>query len=284
MAQILNGVEVVEALHEQIVSEVELLKSRGVQPTLAIVRLGERLDDISYERGACKRAQGLGVAIRSSVLPEDATTNDLVQTIESLNSDSSVHGVLMFHPFPRQIDEERVRDTLMPAKDVDGSTHLSLAGVFTDSSIGYAPCTAQACMEILKHYAIELKGKKVVVIGRSLVVGKPVAMMLLAEHATVTIAHSQTRDLPNLVKEADLVVACVGRAQMIDSRYLSPDQVVIDVGINFTDDGSPVGDVAFEEAREVVGALSPVPGGVGSVTTSVLMKHVVQAATFLSSE
>ena len=278
MAQILTGAEVVETLNEQIVAEIELLKGRGVQPTLAIIRVGERGDDIAYERGAGRLAERLGVAVRSIVLPEETTTSLLAQTVESLNGDRNIHGVLMFRPLPAHIDEGLVRNALVPQKDIDGITDLSLAGVFTDHPTGFAPCTAQACMEILAHFAIELKGKKAVVIGRSLVVGKPVAMMLLAEHATVTIAHSRTLDLQDIVREADLVIACVGQAHLIDGSFLSPGQVVIDVGINVAEEGYLVGDVVFEEAAAVVGAVSPVPGGVGTVTTSVLMKHVVSAA------
>ena len=284
MAQILRGAEVVEALNKKLVSEVERLKGQGVQPALAIVRVGERSDDVSYERGASKLAKELGVAVRSIALPLDVTTSLLVETVEALNNDSCIHGVLMFRPLPKSIDEDLVCNTLVPSKDIDGITALSLAGLFADLPTGYAPCTAQACMEILKHYAIEPKGKKAVVVGRSLVAGKPVAMMLLAEHATVTIAHSQTSDLPGLVKGSDIVIACVGRAHILDSNYLSPGQVIVDVGINLAEDGSLVGDVAFEEALDVVEAITPVPGGVGMVTTSVLIKHVVQAAAFLTSE
>lgn len=279
MAHILKGAEVVEALNAGIESEVKHLKTKGVDPTLAIVRVGERGDDISYERGATKRAEKLGVAVKSLVLAEDSTTAELVQTIEALNADHSVHGVLMFRPLPQHIDEDVVRNTLAPAKDIDGITDLSLAGVFSDTATGFAPCTAQACMEILKHFGVELKGKKAVVVGRSLVVGKPVSLLLLAQHATVTIAHSRTANLPGTVKAADIVIACVGRAQMVDASYLSPGQIVIDVGINVTEEGTLVGDVNTGEAEPIVEAITPVPGGVGTVTTSVLVKNVVQAAS-----
>ncbi|MDR2035998.1 MAG: bifunctional 5,10-methylenetetrahydrofolate dehydrogenase/5,10-methenyltetrahydrofolate cyclohydrolase [Coriobacteriales bacterium] len=281
MAQILKGAEVVKALNEQIVADSKALKERGVEPTLAVVRVGQRGDDISYENGAIKRAQELGVAVRSVVLPDNSTTALLVETLEDLNANPGVHGVLMFRPLPKHIDEDLVRNTLVPQKDIDGITDLSLAGVFANTATGFAPCTAQACMEILRHYGFELRGRKAVVVGRSLVIGKPVAMLLLAEHATVTLAHSQTVDLPEVVSEADLVIACVGRAQMINADYLAPGQVVIDVGINVSEDGALVGDVATQEAEAIVEAVTPVPGGVGTVTTSVLFKHVVQAATRL---
>ena len=284
MAEILRGAEVVEALSRRIASEVELLVRQGVVPALALVRVGERGDDLSYERAVTQYAEGLGVAVRSIVLPEDTTTGLLINTLESLNADADVHGVLLFRPLPGHIDEDLVRNTLLPTKDIDGMTDLSLAGVFTGMPTGFPPCTAQACREILQHFAVELKGKKAVVIGRSLVVGKPVALLLLAEHATVTIAHSRTEDLPGIVKEADIVVACAGQARMIDAGYLRPGQVVIDVGINVTDAGELVGDVDFEEAATVVEALTPVPGGVGIVTTGVLVKHVVMAASKTTSQ
>ena len=279
MTKILKGSEVVEDLNERISAQVEKLKSQNVQPALVIVRVGERGDDISYERGATKRAEKLGVEVQSIVLPESIETAELQEVISKLNQNDEVHGVLMFRPLPKHIDEDLIRNTLAPQKDIDGITDLSLAGVFSDTDTGFAPCTAQACMEILKHFNYDLKGKRAVVVGRSLVIGKPVAMLLLAEHATVTIAHSRTNDLPGTVKEADIVIACVGRAQMVDARYLSPGQVVIDVGINVMDDGALVGDVNAEEAEGIVEAITPVPGGVGTVTTSVLIQNVVQAAS-----
>ncbi len=278
-ARVLKGSEVVDAMNAQIASEVERLNHEGVVPTLAILRVGEHGDDVSYERGATKRAEKLGIAVRNVVLPENVTQADLIAAIEQLNGDGAVDGVLMFRPLPAHIDENAVRNVLDRKKDVDGITDLSLAGVFSDNDTGYAPCTAQACMEILDHFGFELKGKNVVVVGRSLVVGKPVAMMLLRRHATVTIAHSRTQELPRIVAAADVIVACVGRARMIDASYLSEGQVIIDVGINVTEEGSLTGDVDFEAAETLAEAITPVPGGVGTVTTSTLMKHVVQAAS-----
>lgn len=276
-AQILEGPKVAAAINEQISIKAEGLKSKGVNPCLGILRVGERPDDVSYEKGATKRAEGVGIEVKKILLPEDVTTEELIATVKDINADASIHGLLMFRPLPKHIDEELVCNTIAPEKDIDACTEASLAGVFTGSDVGYAPCTAQACIEILDHYGIDVSGKRAVVIGRSLVIGKPVAMMLLAKHATVTIAHSRTKELPELVKEGDIVIACVGRAQMVDGAYFSSGQTVIDVGINFLD-GKLVGDVAFDEAIETVEAITPVPGGVGSVTTSVLCKHVIQAA------
>jgi methylenetetrahydrofolate dehydrogenase (NADP+)/methenyltetrahydrofolate cyclohydrolase len=278
MATILKGADVVEALNESIANDVEQLKAKGITPTLAIVRVGERGDDISYERGATKRAEKVGVSVEQRLLAADVSQEELIATIESLNQDTGIHGVLIFRPLPKHVDEDLVRNTLSPNKDIDGITDASLASVFAGIKTGFAPCTPSACMEILAHFGIDAKGKQAVVVGRSLVVGKPAAMMLLDRHATVTIAHSRTQDLPSVVRSADIVIACVGRAQMLNASYFSAGQIVIDVGINVTEEGALVGDVDFDSAQHVASALTPVPGGVGTVTTSVLVKHVVEAA------
>jgi methylenetetrahydrofolate dehydrogenase (NADP+)/methenyltetrahydrofolate cyclohydrolase len=278
VATILKGSEVAEAINARIIKESEALKAEGINPTLAILRVGERGDDISYEKGVTKRAEKVGVAIKNVVLPADVSQDDLIKAIENLNADKLVHGVLMFRPLPNHLDEDVVRNKLDPAKDIDGITDASTVGVFTGVNSGFAPCTPSACMEILEHFGFELKGKNAVVVGRSLVVGKPAAMMLLERQATVTIAHSKTTDLPAVVRNADIVIACVGRAKMVDANYLRPGQVVIDVGINVTDDGALAGDVDFEAAEGIVEAITPVPGGVGTVTASVNLGHVVEAA------
>ena len=278
MAMVFKGSEVTEALNERIALDTQALQAKGIDPTLAILRVGERGDDISYEKGATKRAEKVGVSIKNVILPADVSEEALINEVLLLNADESVHGVLMFRPLPEHINEDKVRNLLAPAKDVDGITDLSLAGIFAGINTGFAPCTPSACMEILDYYEVDCKGKKAVVVGRSLVVGKPAAMMLLDRNATVTMAHSRTVDLPAVVRQADIVIACVGRAKMIDASYLSDGQIVIDVGINVLEDGSLSGDVDYEAAEAIVEAITPVPGGVGTVTTSVLMKHVVEAA------
>lgn len=280
-ATILEGPAVAEAISKDVMQRVEALEERGVAPQLAIMRVGERPDDLSYERGACKRAELVGVAVRKLVFDEDATTDELVAAVESVNGDDAVHGLLILRPLPAHIDEERVCNALATYKDVDACNERSLGAIFTGSGLGFAPCTAQACIEILDHYGIEIAGKRAAVIGRSLVIGKPVAMLLLERNATVTIAHSRTADLEELAREADIVVACVGHAAMVGADHVAPGQTLIDVGINVADDGSLVGDIAFDEVVDVVDAVTPVPRGVGSVTTGVLCKHVVQAAEMM---
>lgn len=278
MAKQLLGKEVTAALNERIKGDVEKLKAKGVIPMLGIVRVGERPDDLSYERGAVKRCETLGVSYEKFLLPENVSQDELMETIRTVNKREDIHGVLIFRPLPGHLDEKEVIRALDPEKDVDGITDGSMVGVFTSTAQGFPPCTPQACMEILDHYGIDCTGKKAVVIGRSLVVGKPAAMMLLKKNATVTICHTRTKDMPSVVKEADIVIVAAGRAGVVDDTYLSPGQIVIDVGINVNEEDKLCGDVDYEKAEPVVEAITPVPGGVGSVTTSVLIGHVVEAA------
>ena len=278
MATILSGSAVAAALSESLIARTNALKEKGVTPTLAIVRVGAREDDLSYERGAMKRCEKIGVAVKNFVLDAQATQEELLAVIDQVNQDDTIHGCLLFRPLPKHIDDETVRAALSPAKDMDGITDGSLAGVFAGTKQGFPPCTAQACMEILAHYGYELKGKRVTVVGRSLVIGKPVAMMLLQKHATVTICHTRTVDMPAECRKAEVLVVAAGKAGVVDDSFVSPGQVVIDVGINVNEEGKLCGDVAYDKVEPVVEAITPVPGGVGSVTTSVLAGHVVEAA------
>lgn len=278
MAQLLTGKEVVASMKDDLLARVEALISRGVVPTLAIVRMGERPDDLSYERTAIKRAEGLGIAVRLFALAADATEAELEAVVKRVNADDSIHGCLMFRPLPAHIDEMRICDMLAPEKDIDGISKASLAGVFTDEPHGFPPATAQACLEILDYYGIPVEGKHVVVVGRSLVIGKPVAMMLLGRNASVTVCHSKTEDLVFLTRLADIVICATGRARAYGAVYFSPGQTVLDVGINFDADGNLCGDVDFDAVEPFVGAITPVPGGLGSVTTSATLSHVVRAA------
>lgn len=279
MAELLKGAPVAAALAEKTAAAVETLKTRSILPTLAILRVGAREDDLSYERGATKRCAAAGIQVRSVVLPEDVSQDDFMQTLDALNKDSSVHGILMFRPLPSHLDDEAARRALAPEKDVDGVTDGSLAGVFTGSGEGFSPCTAQAVAEILKHYGIDPRGKHAVIAGRSLVVGRPAAMLLMEQGATVTICHSKTPDVAAVTRQADILVAAIGKMRSLGSDYFSPGQTVIDVGIHFNEDtGKLCGDVRQEDAESVVSALTPVPGGVGAVTTAVLVSHVAEAA------
>ena len=278
MAEHWKGAPVAQALTERLAARADQLKVQGIVPTLAIVRVGERPEDLSYERGALKRCEKVGIRVRQFTLPKESSHEDLLAVIRQINGDREIHGCLLFRPLPPQMDEEAICAALDPAKDVDGITAGSLASVFAGSGAGYPPCTAQACMEILNYYGCDLTGKRAVVVGRSLVVGKPLAMLLLGQNATVTLCHTRTADLAAECRRAEVLIAAAGRANMIGRDHLSPGQLVLDVGINVDEEGNLVGDVDFAAADAIVGAVTPVPVGVGAVTTSVLAAHVLQAA------
>lgn len=278
MAEILKGAPVAAALSEELIARAEKLKQAGTVPTLAILRLGERPDDISYETGAMKRCDKIGIAVKHFLLPEDCTKERLLDTIREINADGSIHGCLMFRPLPDKDMEAAACALLAPEKDVDCMTSGSLASVFTGKGAGYPPCTAQACIELLDHYGVSLTGRRVAVIGRSLVIGKPVAMMLQQRNATVTMCHTRTVDMPGVCREAEIIIAAAGKAGVVDRTFAAPGQVLVDVGINVDENGKLCGDVKFDELEPVAAAITPVPGGVGAVTTAVLAKHVIEAA------
>ncbi len=279
MAVLLTGKEVSNAVKERVAEGVKMLTQSGITPTLAILRVGERPDDLSYERSAIKVAATLGIEVRSIVLPASATQEQIEVAIDGINDDASIHGCLMFRPLPKGIDETALCNRLDTRKDMDGIGLSSLAGIFAGTGQGYAPCTAQACIEICDYYNVPVQGKSVVVIGRSLVIGKPVSMLFLQRNATVTICHSRSENLTEITREADVVVCATGRAKAYDARYFSAGQTVIDVGINVDDQGNLCGDVDFDSVEPLVATITPVPRGVGSVTTALLMEHVVKAAS-----
>ena len=287
MAKRLLGKEVNEALVAALQKRTAALQEKGIVPTLGIIRLGENPSDLSYEKGATKRAEEVGVAVKNYILPETATKEEVLAVIDQVNADDSVHGVLMFRPLPKHLkaDQDEICNRLAPKKDVDSMTHMSNAGVFEGQDLGYAPCTPSACMEILDYYGIDCKGKNAVVIGRSLVVGKPAAMMLMQKNATVTMCHTKTVNTAEICRGADIIISAAGVLNSLTADYVRPGQVVIDVSMNWNPEkitskgkGGMSGDAIFDEVEPIVEAITPVPGGVGAVTTSVLMKHVVEAA------
>ena len=275
--QELRGMPVVKQIAADAALQVEELKKKGIEPKLAVVRVGEREDDLSYERGLLKRFDAVGALVESVVFPVDVTQEELEAGIKKLNEDDKVHGILVFRPLPKHLDEEVIKEMVTEMKDVDCMGSANTAHVFAQDGKGHAPCTPQAVIEMLDFYGYDLIGKKAVVVGRSMVVGKPLAQMLLKKNATVTICHTKTADLRAEVKAADFVFACAGVAKMLDASYISEGQVVIDVGINVMD-GKLCGDVDYESVSEIAAAATPVPGGVGTVTTSVLLKHVLVSA------
>ncbi len=278
MAEILKGAPVAAAITAELTGRREKLNSMGIEPCLAILRVGAGADDIAYERAAIRRCEKIGIRTVTAVLPEDAGQAELIAQIRRINGDESVHGCLMLRPLPGHLDEEAACEAILPEKDVDSMTAASLKTIFTGRGTGYAPCTAQSCIEMLDYYGIDPDGKRAAVIGRSLVVGKPVSVMLQARNATVTMCHSHTKDLAAICRESEIVITAAGRAGMVDESYINPDQVLLDVGFNALPDGGICGDVAFDAVAPLVKAVSPVPAGVGSVTTAVLCKHVIEAA------
>ncbi len=278
-AKILYGSEVVAKIDEQTKRDISFLNKNDITPCLAILRIGMRPDDISYEKTAIKRCEKLGIAVKKVLLCEDVSHDQVMQNIIELNNDKNVHGILMFRPMPKHINEEACCKAIDPLKDIDAANPTSSASAYLADQSFFAPCTAQACMEILNYYGIDPAGKKAVVIGRSLVVGKPVAMLLLSANATVTICHTKTKDIESVVRDADIVVAASGNMESIGNSYLRKDQIVIDVGISWNDEKQKLcGDVIFDEAESICKALTPVPGGVGTVTTSVMLGNVVKSA------
>ena len=284
MSILMKGADVAKTMKEDLTGEVRRLKDRGILPSLTIVRVGARPDDLAYERGARKRMEMIGIECKVVELPETITQAEFEKTFFKINEDPKVHGILLFRPLPGHLDEGPVVSRINPLKDVDCMCPVNIAKVFSGDETGHAPCTPEAVMEMLDYYKIDPKGKKVTVIGRSMVVGKPLSMMLLKRHATVTICHTRTKDLTATCREAEILVAAAGKARMVTADMVGDGAVVVDVGINVDDKGNLCGDVDFEAAEPATSYISPVPRGVGSVTSSVLAKHVLKAAEYLSLE
>ena len=276
MAEILRGKVAADKIKERMVERIEKLNEKGLEPRLAIIRLGEDPSDLSYERGIIKNSEKLG--IKTVIKEEDVSikTEELVKIIEELNNDDDISGILVFRPLPKGIDEEVISNTVSPEKDVDCMNPLNLAKIFEGDMSGFAPGTPKAAIEILLNYDIDLEGKNIAVINRSLVVGKPLAMMILKKNATVTICHSRTKDLDKITKKADIVMTALGKAKFLDEKYFNEDSIVIDIGVSMDDDGKMSGDVDFDNVEDKVAMITPVPRGVGSVTNTILLDNVVK--------
>ena len=271
----LRGKKVSDGIKEYVSKELETL---SFVPKLAIVRVGENPDDMSYEHGATKKLKSFGLDVASYVFPQDISDEDFKKAFKDINEDDEVTGILLLRPLPRTINEKDIENMIDPKKDLDGISPINIAKVFAGDTSGFSPCTAEAVIEVLKAYDIELTGKRVTVVGRSMVVGKPVSMLLLKENATVTMTHTRTVDLKKTCSDAEIVIAAAGRAKMLNSDYCGQDAVMIDVGINVDENGKLCGDVDYATLDGKASAATPVPGGVGTVTTAVLAKHLIQAA------
>lgn len=271
----LRGKKVSDGIKEYVSKELETL---SFVPKLAIVRVGENPDDMSYERGATKKLKSFGLDVASYVFPQDISDEAFKKAFKDINEDDEVTGILLLRPLPRTINEKDIENMIDPKKDLDGISPINIAKVFAGDTSGFSPCTAEAVIEVLKAYDIELTGKRVTVVGRSMVVGKPVSMLLLKENATVTMTHTRTVDLKKTCSDAEIVIAAAGCAKMLNSDYCGQDAVMIDVGINVDENGKLCGDVDYATLDGKASAATPVPGGVGTVTTAVLAKHLIQAA------
>jgi len=278
MAVVLKGSDVAKAMKEKMSADIEQLKAKGITPHLGIMRLGERPDDLAYERSAVKKCESIGIKCTVFQYPVEMTQQELIDEMKRLNGDPSIHGILLFRPLPKHIDENVMKHVIDPGKDVDCFSPVNVAKVFEGDNTGFAPCTPEAVMEILDFYKIPIEGKNIVVVGRSMVVGKPAAMMLIKKNGTVTICHTRTRNIEKICREAEILVAAAGKAEMITGDFIGDGAVVVDVGINMNAEGNLCGDVNYAEASEKAGYITPVPGGVGTVTTSILARHVVDAA------
>lgn len=276
-AKLLTGKEVAQKIDQDIQKEVQELKAKGINPALKIMIVGEAPDSLAYANSARKMAEKNGIACDIEQLPGTTSQEEFVNTLKQRNADRNIHGIIVMRPFPKQIREDVVKYILSPGKDVDCFNPVNAGKIMAGDMTGFPPATPQAVMEILRFYQIPMSGKEAVVVGRSMVVGKPMSMLLLGENATVTVCHSRTQDLPGVCKRADILVAAIGKARMITPNYIKPGATVMDVGINVVGD-KLFGDVDTEPAKEAAGAITPVPGGVGTVTTRVLLKHVVKAA------
>ncbi len=262
--KLLLGKNVADSIKDRIKARVEELKLRGIEPALGILRVGDNPDDLAYQNGAVKTLESVGIRVDVHALSSDVKTQDVLEALDRLNNDNNTHGILMLRPLAKHLDEDLIRNAVLPSKDIDSMSDFS----------AFKPCTARAVIEILKFYKIDLVGKNAVVLGRSTVIGKPVALMLIDESATVTVCHSKTKNLKEVCKNADILVSAIGKAKFVNEDFVKPGAVVIDVGINF-EDGKLVGDVDLDRVIDLVSAITPVPRGVGSVTTSVLAQNVI---------
>ena len=278
MTVLMKGSEVAGAMKEKMLKEVGELKAAGINPGLAIVRVGTRPDDLAYERNAVKRLEGIGIRCRVFEFPEGITQQEFVKEFLKVNDNPEIHGILLFRPLPGHLDEDAVKAVINPKKDMDCMSPANIAKVFSGDESGYAPCTPEAVMEVLEYYGIPVQGKRVTVVGRSMVVGKPLSMLLLKRHATVTICHTRTKSLEEACRNAEILIAAAGKAKMITGAYVAEGAVVVDVGINVDEAGNLCGDVDFESVSRKAAYITPVPGGIGTVTSSVLAKHVIKAA------
>lgn len=278
----LDGKPVVQALREDLIKRVQKLSEENNTPTVQIVRVGDRPDNLSYEKSIIKNCELLGIRSVINGLPEDITQEELVDVIEQANEDNNVHGILLFRPLPEHLDLEEIRKIINPAKDIDCMSPLNIGRILEDDQKGIAPCTPKAVMALLRHYNIPLEGTNVAMVGASLVVGRPLSMLLVEAFATVAICHIYTQDVPSYTTKADVVITACGVPKLFGEKYFNENTIVIDVGINFDENGKLCGDVDYDVVFDKVKAITPTAGGIGIITTTILLSHVVDACETLT--
>lgn len=277
MAEILNGKEFAKKVRKQVKEDVAILKEKGVNPKLAVIMVGNNSSSEVYVRNKSKACEKTGIDFEEFLMAENTEEKELLDLIEKLNNDDSIHGILLQSPVPKHIDINKAFRTISPKKDVDGFNPINVGNL----SIGedcFISCTPYGVIKLLEEYNIELEGKEAVVLGRSNIVGKPMAQCLLSKNATVTTCHSRTKDIDKVIKRADIVIAAIGKSKFVKKEMIKDGAVVVDVGINRLDDGSLVGDVDYEGVSEVASYITPVPGGIGPMTIAMLVSNVVKAA------
>ncbi|MDL2311138.1 bifunctional 5,10-methylenetetrahydrofolate dehydrogenase/5,10-methenyltetrahydrofolate cyclohydrolase [Peptostreptococcaceae bacterium OttesenSCG-928-C18] len=277
MDAVLSSNELAKKLEEDIISRVKTLTQKGETPKLAILRVGENPNDISYEKSLLKKGDSYGIDVQQVIVDENISTEELKSKMEELNNDNSVTGIIMFRPLPKHIDEDLIQETISWKKDVDCMSPLNLAKIFQGDFSSFQPATPYASMKILEYYNIDLSGKNVAIVNRSMVLGKPLAMMVLGKNGTPTICHSRTKDLKKVLQEADVVVTATGRAKSLTREFLTRDSIVIDVGVSMGEDGKLSGDADYEDLKDFVKGITPRLGGVGKITSTLLMDQLVQA-------
>lgn len=282
MPKVMKGVDVTKSIKEEIIKDVESLKARDITPLLATIRVGEKPDAISYERGIIRNMENLGIECKNVVLDEDIQEDEFLNKVKEINDSPEVHGILILRPLPDRLESEELDYLVEPIKDLDGGNPINMGKLMFNDETAHVPCTAEACIRVLEHFNIETQGKEAVVIGRSLVVGKPLSMLLLNKNATVTICHSRTKDIEKVCKRADIVIAAVGVPNFVTKDFVKEGAVVIDVGINVDEEGKLVGDVKFDEVEPIASKITPVPRGVGSVTNTLLAEHLIKACKYLN--
>ncbi|WP_317855450.1 bifunctional 5,10-methylenetetrahydrofolate dehydrogenase/5,10-methenyltetrahydrofolate cyclohydrolase [Chakrabartyella piscis] len=279
---IIKGIEVAKKMMAEMEPRIAALKDRGIEPQATIIRVGAKEEDLAYERMAIKKMETLGMKVSCLQLEETISQEDFEVAVAEVNDNPLVHGILLFRPLPKHLDETPVLECINPLKDADGICPANLYKVMVGDKTGFAPCTAEAALAMIDHMGIDLTGKRVVVVGRSLVVGKPFVFLALNRNATVTVCHTRTKDLAAECQNADVIVVAVGRSGLLTGEHLKEGAVVVDVGINVDEEGNMTGDVDFASAEPKCEFITPVPGGVGSVTTTMLAEHVIRGAELLT--